>query len=277
MQAYNERVGTLFYRHEFNASPALSVEQHSRLPSSSIASFFHASSAEGKHPLTADSVQDHPFLSIIFDREDCLLPMSESDNENESDGVDEDSNGTHDPKLLGQVSSSKIGTLSAKSPMDLSGTGIPSPQRDETARSIHATHLRSRQPIVAAIRVHPNLNFRNLFGNMPFSSSVRTNNFPLDIQDTQIGNLFLPAWSMMTVNTRPDPGSLRHAFAGIIQEAIIMIDNGAPVDSIIEMHPNIAALFDKDEFMRSGILSKWAASMVHSVQLRGKPSHPDKS
>jgi len=43
------------------------------------------------------------------------------------------------------------------------------------------------------------------------------------------------------------------------------------VDFVIETHPNIAALFDEEEFKRSGILSQWAVGMVHSAQLKVNP------
>lgn len=75
---------------------------------------------------------------------------------------------------------------------------------------------------------------------------------------------------MMVVNSKPGPGSLKYAFAAVIEEGTAMIEQGTPVDLVIESHPNIAALFDEEQYQRSGIVSKWAAGMVHSMMLQGK-------
>lgn len=212
-------------------------------------------------------VDGRQFLSLLFDRQDYLLAISSED---EDDADEHEFDRTLDPRLLFEG-----GKLPMGSPMDASASRMPSPEKSEkpekgeTVRSIHATHLRSRQPIVNTIRIHPNLNLRNLFGNLPFSSSVRANNYPEDVQDTQVNNLFLPTWAMMTVSTRPDPGSIKLAFPTILQEATAMLDSGTPVEFVIETHPNVAALFDEEEFNGAGILSRWAAGMVHSVMLKG--------
>ncbi|KAF3048691.1 hypothetical protein E8E11_006519 [Didymella keratinophila] len=216
---------------------------------------------------SSDKVDGRQFLSLLFDRQDYLLAISSED---EDDADEDDSDKTLDPRLL-----SEGGKFPMGSPMDTSASRMPSPEKAErpekaeTVRSIHATHLRSRQPIVNTVRIHPNLNLRNLFGNLPFSSSVRANNYPEDVQDTQVNNLFLPTWAMMTVSTRPDPGTIKLAFPTILQEATAMLDSGTPVEFVVETHPNIAALFDEEEFNNAGILSRWAAGMVHSVMLKG--------
>jgi hypothetical protein len=127
--------------------------------------------------------------------------------------------------------------------------------------------------MVNTIRIHHNLDLRNLFGNMPFSSSVRANNYPSKIQDVQVGNLFLPTWAMMTVSTREDPGSLKDAFYGLYQGTAAIIEGGTPVEAVIETHPNIAALFNEEDYNKSGVLTKWAAGMVHSAQLKGTSKH----
>jgi hypothetical protein len=75
---------------------------------------------------------------------------------------------------------------------------------------------------------------------------------------------------MMPVNTRPDPGSVKHAFQALYRDTTALIEGGLPIDIIIEVHPNIAALFDEDEYNKSGVLSKWAAGMVHSTLLKGR-------
>jgi hypothetical protein len=114
------------------------------------------------------------------------------------------------------------------------------------------------------------LNISNFFGNMPFSSSIRNNHYPADIQDTQISNLLLPIWAMLPINTVPGPSSLVCAFPSILQEAASLTNRGVSVEQIIETHPNVAALFDEDVFRNSGILSKWAVGMVHGMFLKGR-------
>ncbi|KAF9697840.1 hypothetical protein EKO04_004296 [Ascochyta lentis] len=259
----NETAGPSPLRQDSSASYASSAEHRTRwaTPSSGTASL--RSTGKGKLPAASggDAVEDAGFLSPLFDRQDYLLAISESEDEGD---FNTDLDQIIDPRLL-----IEDGSRQAGSPMELTPSRQPSPEKSETIRSIHVTHLRSRQPIVKTIRVHPNLNLRNMFGNLPFSSGVRANNYPVDVQETQVKNLFLPTWAMMTVSTRPDPGSVKLAFPPILQEATALLESGTPVDSVIEVHPNIAALFDESEFNKSGILSKWAAGMVHSVMLKG--------
>ncbi|KAH7381335.1 hypothetical protein DE146DRAFT_283260 [Phaeosphaeria sp. MPI-PUGE-AT-0046c] len=206
-----------------------------------------------------------PFLALLFDREDFLEAISEDEDENYNT-VNE--HGFIDPRLLGNSSST---TQNASSSAAIDGPSRPSREssRANTVRIHGLIPLSNRQPIVNTLRLHPNLSLVNLFGNMPFSSSVRANNYPRDIQDTQVNNLFVPTWAMMTVNTRPDPGSLKTAFYGLHQEVAIMMGNGVPIEAIIETHPNIAALFDEAEYNKSGVLSRWAAGIVHSIRHKG--------
>jgi hypothetical protein len=207
---------------------------------------------------TADSGQ---FLSLLFDRQDYLLAVNDSEDE---DTTDSELEATLDPRLLYEGRNRVAG-----SSMDTSVIRNLSPEKVEAIRSIHVTHLLSRQSVVNTIRVHPNLNLRNLFGNLPFSSSIKTNNYPDEVQNVQVNNLYLPIWAMMTVSTRPDPGSVKFVFTNIIQEATAMIESGTSVEHILESHPNIGALFEESEFNNSGILSRWAAGMVHSTMLKG--------
>ncbi|KAJ4321377.1 hypothetical protein N0V94_002914 [Neodidymelliopsis sp. IMI 364377] len=208
-----------------------------------------------------DSVEERRFLSLLFDRQDFLLAASE--NKDEDDTVS-NLDKTFDPRLLFED-----GIQPAGSPMDISASRMPSPDKGESGKSLYFTHLVCRQPMVNTIRIHPNLKLRNLFGNLPFSNSVRANNYPVDVQDSQINNLFVPTWAMMPVNTKPDPGSVKLAFPGIFLEASALLKSGAPLKLVLETHPNIAALFDEEKFNASGILSKWAAGMVHSMMLKG--------
>ena len=230
-------------------------------PSANISSPSFAPSGKGKQLATGDAAEDQTFLVPLFDRDDYLLARDEA----EEDSEDEDNfqNSRIDPRLLQHASSFDTGRNVAPS------SKRPSPHRQSTIRSIYPTHLAGRQPIVNTIRIHPNLNLRNLFGNMPFSNSIRSNHYPGDIQDTQISNLFLPAWAMLPINTVPDPGSLRRAVPSILQQATSLINMGVSVEQIIEMHPNIAALWDKEVYSHSGILSKWAVGMTYGVYMKG--------
>jgi hypothetical protein len=196
----------------------------------------------------------------LFDRNDYLLVKTEKEEDNEDD---DNTDEKIDPELLQQAPNFDIGRVPTPSSRRFS-------RNQHTIRSMYLTHLTGRQPIVNAFRVYPNLDLRNLSGNMPFSSSIRNNYYLANVQGTRASNLLLPAWAMLPINTLPDPGSLRHAIPGVLREATNMMNMGVSVEQIIETHPNIVALFDEDVFKNSGILSKWAVGMVHSVYLKGK-------
>ncbi|KAF2825204.1 hypothetical protein CC86DRAFT_40346 [Ophiobolus disseminans] len=217
-------------------------------------------SAKGKQSVPTISLAQSSFLSLLYDREDFLQITNESEDEMDTDEITE---GVIDPRLLSSSSAFNVASASIGSPMETS-----SPKKEHFAKTHGFSHLSNRQQAVNTIRIHPNISLRNLFGNMPFSSSVRTNNYPSEIQDQQVNNLFIPTWAMMSVNTRPDPGSLRDAFQSMKQEATTMMENGTPVQLIIETHPNIAALFDENKYNSSGVLSKWAAGMAYSARLK---------
>lgn len=231
------------------------------LPSSS-----NTASSKGKHALESVDSIHRPFLSLLFDRDDYLLPTGEG---NEESDYDEEI----DARAHFRLPSQELAVDNAagsKSGSDVPRSRTQPPRTEQYERSINVTHLTGRQQIVGGIRVHPNFNLSNTFGNLTFSSSVRTNNYPSEIQDAQVDNIFLPTWAMMTVNTRPDPGSLRSAFLDVQNEAKELLNSGAPTDLVLEKHPNLGALWDETEFNRSGILSRWAAGMVHSVRLKGE-------
>ena len=260
----NDTAGAPLLQHDSGASHASSSIHHpnwAAAPSSTATSLRSAGKRRQSTAPSGELTEDCQFLSLLFDRQDYLLPGSDSEDEDNSDA---EFDKTLDPRLLFEGGKRPI-----ESPMDMSVSRLSSPEKGENVRSIHVTHLRSRQPIVNTIRIHPNINLRNLFGNLPFSSSIRANNYPEDVQDTQVNNLFLPTWAMMTVSTRPDPGSVRTAFPSILQEATALLESGTPVEVVVEVHPNIAALFNENDFNASGLLSRWAAGMVHSVMLKG--------
>ena len=230
------------YRREPDPILILTAEGRHTLPRSSHSSPIQTSSGKQPQTLNLDQISEQPFLSIIFNREDCLQSASDDEKRDASGG---NIDGKLDPRLLDRSSAVETENFPMTSPNYLSG--IPSPQRSEATRSMSGTHFGGRQSIVNAINVHPNLEL-----NMPFSSGV------------------FPTWAMMIINTRPNPGSLKPAFARVHQEAMVLLENGAPIESIIEIHPNIAALFDENAYSQSGLLSRWSASVVHSLQLSGK-------
>lgn len=266
VNTFNETSGTRSLRHDSNASiTSSSGHRPSWQTIQSHASPAFGSPAKGKQTASADDGEDQPFLSILYDRDDILLPISESEDESEDD---DDTYQTYDPRLAPQAANLEMGTLSFDSPAESSKGPRPSSHKQNTVRSIYATHLLSRQPIVNTTRVHPNLDIRTLLANVRLPSGAQENYSP-ELQSLQADNLAIPTWSMLPINTRPDPGSLRYAFPTILEEARNLLSQGVALDVIIEIHPNIAALYDEEEFNRSGILSQWAVRMVHSAFRKG--------
>ncbi|EXL42025.1 hypothetical protein FOCG_15382 [Fusarium oxysporum f. sp. radicis-lycopersici 26381] len=117
------------------------------------------------------------------------------------------------------------------------------------------------------LRIYPN--YENNFGNLTLSNSIRVNGYPRHIQDAQIRNIFVPSWAATTLNTELDPGDMSNAFGDIYQKTTSLLRKGEPFNRVIGDHPNIAALYDQDQFDRSCLLSQWAARMVHSVKCQG--------
>ncbi|KAH9876439.1 hypothetical protein J1614_003570 [Plenodomus biglobosus] len=267
MNTLDEKLGTPLFRHGSSASITSSMGHRPSWPNTlSNPSPALCPSAKGKQLVRTDEGDSQPFLSILYDRDDILLAISESEDESEDeDNTDQ----KDDTRFTQQVHHVEMGALPLNSPADSFKGPRSSPHRQTTVRSIYATHLLSRQPIVNTIRIHPNLDIRTLFGNTALSSNVQANSYLIDAQDLQTSNLAIPTWSMLPVNTRPDPGSLRFAVPSILEEATNLMNKGTPAHLIIETHPNIAALFDEEEYRRSGILSQWAVGMVHSALLKG--------
>jgi hypothetical protein len=266
--ASNDRRGSLYGR-DTSAPYSPSLAQHTSWSGSNPAG--PSSKSKGKQAALTVDTSRPTFLCLLFDREDYLKGISDSDDE------DEDESGVRaavfiDPRLLNHPAEIAATGASPRPPADLMRSRHPSPKKSRFTRHRALTYLSNRQPMANVIRVHPNLNHSNLFGNMPFSSSVRTNNYPSDIQDAQVENLFLPSWAMMPVSSRADPGSIKDAFQTLFRDTKSLLESGTPVEVVIETHPNILALFDEADYERSGVLSKWAVGMVHSAQLNGMSS-----
>jgi hypothetical protein len=135
----------------------------------------------------------------------------------------------------------------------------------ETCGPVQATE---EELLNKTLKIHPN--YGNHFGNLALSNSIRANGYPRHIQDAQIRNIFVPNWAVTSLNTEPDPGEMKNAFGDIYKRATSLLEKGETVNRIIGDHPNIAALYDPEQFDRSCILSQWAARMVHSVKCQGK-------
>ncbi|XP_014554700.1 hypothetical protein COCVIDRAFT_104348 [Bipolaris victoriae FI3] len=208
------------------------------------------------------------FLCPLFDRDDFLLPKAEDEGESDDAGDDEIEERNIDPRLTQQASTFDLRPIPSSSSKRSSQSQRLSPHRHNRVRSIYSTHLVGRQPIVNTIRIHPNLDIRSFFDNTPFPTSAESSQYSKS-QDTHTRNLFLPTWAMLPINTVPDPGSLKRTVPSVLHEATNLIDNGHPVEEVIEKHPNIAALFDEEVYKKSGILSKWAVGMVHGMFLKG--------
>jgi hypothetical protein len=146
-------------------------------------------------------------------------------------------------------------------------TAVPNFDTYPPSDSIISKHAAGDIP-AASLQAHPN--YRNHFNNLTLSSSIRANGYPRYIQDAQIRNIFVPNWAVTSLNTEPDPGGLEDAFGDIFKEATGLLKKGEPVHHIVGNHPNIAALYDQEQFDKSCLLSQWAARMVHSVKRQGE-------
>jgi hypothetical protein len=243
------------------------IRQAAGWPPSASTSSSSGPLGKRKQSTIEDAATDQAFLVPLFDRDDFLLAKTEPGDESE-ENKDFEKVGI-DPRLLRQASNFDIRTDLHPSSERSSQRQRPSLHRRHNIRSIYPTQLTGRQSIAHKTHIHPDFNIGNLFGNLPFSSSIRNNHYPADIQNKQISNLLLPIWAMLPINTVPGPGSLGFAFSSILQEAASLKNMGVSIEQIIETHPNVAALFDENVFGNSGILSKWAAGMVHGVFLKG--------
>jgi hypothetical protein len=261
------------FRQGSSASLASPTSQNTAWsPSGSLPQSAFVPPGKAKQPSIAD---EQSFLCPLFDRDDYLLAKAEADAESDDGAEDDVDERNIDPRLTQQTLTFDLRPIPSASSKRSSHSQRRSPHRQHRVRSIYPTHLAGRQPIVNTIRIHPNLDIRSFFDNVPFSTRTGPSQYPSEPQDAHTGNIFLPTWAMLPINTVPDPGSLRRTVPGVLQEATNLINSGRPVEDIIEKHPNIAALFDEEVFRNSGILSKWAVGMVHGVFLKG--DDPDRS
>lgn len=195
-----------------------------------------------------------PFLSIIFEREAFRLPITLlEDGENSSKQLAKRKVGFNSswPVLSSKHELSSWGTLSSGT---LRKTNLP--LDTDTDRCRRATWVS-----------YPNI--ENGYAMASSLSIARSGNYPSDAINTQLQTLPIVPWSLMSKNTRSNPGSVQAAFTSVYDEATTSIQSGIPQEQIFGSHPNIAALYNEKEFQRCPMLSQWAASMVHSLKLEG--------
>ena len=101
------------------------------------------------------------------------------------------------------------------------------------------------------------------FGNLPFSSAVKCNQYPADIQQTQERNLFLPAWAMRPV--AEGTGTL-DPFEALFTDLESHIARGVSVEDLCGTHAFLGALDDEVAFSRAPLLSQQIASIIHDFK-----------
>ncbi|KAF9878808.1 hypothetical protein CkaCkLH20_03708 [Colletotrichum karsti] len=104
------------------------------------------------------------------------------------------------------------------------------------------------------------------FGNLPFSSGVKANHYPPDIQARQVENIHVPTWAMMPMNTLAGASSVKDSISVIYHETKAMIASGIPADAVTGTDCNVAAIFDRNEYEKTSMLSQWAARIIYSVR-----------
>jgi hypothetical protein len=108
------------------------------------------------------------------------------------------------------------------------------------------------------------------FGNMDFSSGILANNYPIDIQQQQVSNLFTPLWAKMTVPiVLPQGHAMKEMSDALIEtytQCRQLLDSGLSLLEIAGPHPRLSAIMDDQEFERAPLLSQWASRMVFSIK-----------
>lgn len=104
------------------------------------------------------------------------------------------------------------------------------------------------------------------FGNLPFSSGIRANHYPEDVQNQQHENLFRPLWSILPLNNALGPSSLKESVSSTMRQARSLLQSGQAVDQVAGTRCNIATVFDQAQYSRAALLSQWAARITYSMQ-----------
>ncbi|KAK7956247.1 uncharacterized protein PG986_005469 [Apiospora aurea] len=121
------------------------------------------------------------------------------------------------------------------------------------------------------------------FGNLPFTSGVKANHYPANVQAIQVSNICNVLWAAMPANccsggelpcfpallmysgSQWAGYSTKGALSGILDIAHQLIAAGTPAREITGEHHNVLAIVSPTEFSRSSLLSQWAARFIFSI------------
>lgn len=106
------------------------------------------------------------------------------------------------------------------------------------------------------------------FGNLPFSSGVRANNYPPEWQDRQLNNLSQPLWAVQSVYDFNENTGMSRAIYGFYEDARRQMDQGTPASAIMgsQAYPRIDILFNKNLFEEADSMSRWAAGIANMIK-----------
>lgn len=110
----------------------------------------------------------------------------------------------------------------------------------------------------------------NGFGNLPFSSGILTNHYPSEVQEQQHNNVFRPLWAILPLTTLPGPSSVKESVASTLRQARLLVHSGQSIEQVIGRKCNIAAIYDRNQYLRATLVSQWAAGLTYSLQLRNR-------
>lgn len=193
-----------------------------------------------------------PFLSVLFERNElkflCTL---------EDDGTSTSS----------YFTSNTAGVSSSSNP-------IPAVRNDHLLESCITPRKRARRTDSDAIQMPhamwaPYPKVRDGIVACPLVQLHEQNALIYLPPTNPVGSLIIPSWAMKVKNVESRSNSMNLAFSGIQDTATQFIERGITAEEIFGSHPDIAALLDEKQHNESPVLSQWAASMVHSVKLKG--------
>ena len=84
-------------------------------------------------------------------------------------------------------------------------------------------------------------------------------------------NTLVPLWAMMSIHRKSRSDPMNAAFGSIHKAAANLLRKGIPAKEVFGAHPDIAALLSEKGHKNASLLSRWAASMVHSTRNKGFP------
>ena len=209
------------------------------------------------------------FLHAIFEREEFLLPgVSHEDDEDPSKQLVVPATFSRTPQ------SSSTALLRDSDNLATAPNTACGPSSCVTLNGERAfpTDIKVSRHSRAAWATYPNV--RDGLATPPSFEVIQTDSSLHQFQAVPTREPSIPSWAMMSVNMDSGSSSMNSAFTRIQDMTATLIQEGTPQEEVFGTHPNIAALFDEEQYKSSSILSQWAASMVHSVKLKGSPPPP---